>query len=91
MPFAVLVKNKYSLASLKVAAPRAEEGETGDLVDAFPAGGARARENDLSDELWLFLCDHLRDEAAEGEPKQIDLIEAQGADEGDGVPRHRGD
>jgi hypothetical protein len=35
--------------------------------------------------------DHLRDETAKGEAKEVDLIEAQGSDKGHRVPRHHGE
>ena len=50
---------------------------------------ACAREDDLSNELRFFLRNHLRDEAAEGESKEIDLFKAQRPDNGDCLPRHR--
>ena len=55
-----------------------------------PPAGSGAGEDELAHELRLLLRDHLRDEAAEREAEEIDLIEPQRADEGDGVPRHRG-
>jgi hypothetical protein len=48
---------------------------------------ACAREDDLPNELRFFLRNHLRDEAAEGESKEIDLFKAQRPDKGDCVPR----
>jgi hypothetical protein len=69
----------------------ATDGESSDLVDAFASGGARAGENHLPDEVRFLVGDHLSHEAAQRESKEIDLIESQGPDEGNGVPRHRGD
>jgi hypothetical protein len=66
------------------------EGDPRHLVDPLAAGRSGAREDDLADELRLFLRDHLRDEAAQREAEEIDLIEPQRADEGDGVARHGG-
>jgi hypothetical protein len=48
---------------------------------------ACAREDDLSNELRSFLRNHLRDEAAEGESKEIDLFKVQRPGKGDCVPR----
>src|SRR5205814_4963124 len=41
------------------------------------------------DQLRLIAGDHLGDHAAHGEPVKIDLVEAEGADERDGVVGHR--
>src|SRR6266566_9142474 len=68
---------------------RVTDGERSNFVDALTSGRTRARENDLSNESRFFLCNHLRDEAAHGKSKQIDLIEAQRPDKGDCVARHR--
>ena len=65
-----------------------EVGDAGHLVDAFAARGAGSGEDHLAHELRLLLRDHLGDHAAHREPEQVDLIEAEGADEGDGVARH---
>jgi hypothetical protein len=46
-------------------------------------------EDDLANELRFLLRDDLRDEAAQGEAKEIDLLEAQRTDKGHSVPRHR--
>jgi hypothetical protein len=54
----------------------------------WPPRGAGSGEDHLAHELRLLLRDHLGDHAAHGEPEQVDLIQAQGADEGDGVPGH---
>jgi hypothetical protein len=48
--------------------------ERRDLVDAFPSGGARPREDDLPDELGFLQGDHLRHETAERESEEIDLL-----------------
>lgn len=64
-------------------------GHKTDTVDAYPSGRARPGEDDASNELRLFLCNHLRDHAAEGEPDEVDLFEAERSDECDCVPRHR--
>ena len=66
-------------------------GDPCHLVDALAAGRSGAGEDELADELRLVLRDHLRDEAAQREAEQIDLIEPERPDEGDGVARHRGD
>src|SRR5206468_8010223 len=70
--------------------PRAD-GDRRDNVDALAAGRPGAGEHELAHELRLVLRDHLRDEAAQREAEQVDLIEAQRADDADGVARHRGD
>ena len=53
-----------------------------------PPGGAGSGEDHLAHELRLLLRDHLGDHAAHREPEQVDLVEAEGTDEGDGVARH---
>src|SRR6266516_37787 len=68
---------------------RVTDADRSHPVDAFASGRTRARENDLSHELRFFLRNHLRDEAAHGKSKQIDLIEAKPPDKGDRVARHR--
>src|SRR5207249_138291 len=65
------------------------DGQRRHLVDARAPGWPGAREDDLPDQLRLFLRDHLRDETAKGEAKQVDLSKTEGPDEGDCVPRHR--
>jgi hypothetical protein len=65
-----------------------EVGDSGHLLDAFAARGAGSSDDHLAHEPRLLLPDHLGDHAAHGEPEQVDLIEAEGADEGDGVARH---
>src|SRR5438552_583896 len=47
------------------------DGERSHVVDAFPSGRTRARENDLANELRFFLRNHLRNETAHGKSKQI--------------------
>jgi hypothetical protein len=59
-----------------------------DLLDAAAAGGTRAGQNDPADELGVLEGDHLRDSAAEREAQEVDLVVAEGADEGDGVGGH---
>ena len=65
-----------------------EVGDAGHLVDAGAARRAGSGEDHLAHELRLLLRDDLGDHAAHGEPEEVDLIEAEGTDEGDGVPRH---
>jgi hypothetical protein len=65
-----------------------EVGDPGDLVDAFAPGRAGSGDDHLAHELRLLVRDHLGDHAAHGEPEQVDLIEAEGPDEGHGVARH---
>jgi len=78
--------------------PRIAQGERGfdvrggrdpvDLLDAATAGGTRAGKNDPADELGPLEGDHLRDSPAEREAEEVDLVVAEGADEGDGVGGH---
>ena len=65
-----------------------EVGDAGHLVDALAPRGAGSGEDHLAHELRLLVRDHLGDHAAHGEPEQVDLIEAEGTDEGDGVAGH---
>ena len=65
-----------------------EVGDAGHLVDAIAARGAGSGEDHLAHEPRLLLRDHLGDHAAHREPEQVDLIEAEGADEGHRVVRH---
>ena len=65
-----------------------EVGDAGHLVDAFAPRRASSGEDHLAHELRLLLGDHLGDHAAHGEPEQVDLIQAEGTDEGDGVAGH---
>jgi hypothetical protein len=53
-----------------------------------PPRGAGSGDDHLAHEPRLLLRDHLGDHAAHREPEQVDLIEAEGPDEGHGVPRH---
>src|SRR5437660_8522392 len=48
---------------------RVMDGERSHPVDAFASSRTRARANDLSHELRLFLRNHLPDEAAPGQSK----------------------
>ena len=66
-----------------------EVRDPGDLVDAFAAGGASAAQNDLADQTRVLLCHHLRDHPSERETEQVNLVEAESADERDGVIGHR--
>src|SRR5918993_4995237 len=50
--------------------------------------GAGSGDDHRAHELRLSLRNYLGDHAAQGEPEQVDLSEAEGADEGDGVPCH---
>ena len=52
-------------------------------------GGAGAREDELADELRVPEGQRLGDHAAQGEREDVDRVEAQGLDEGDGVLGHR--
>ena len=65
-----------------------EVGDAGHLVDAFAPRGAGSGDDHLAHEPRLLLRDHLGDHAAHREPEQVDLIEAEGTDEGHGVARH---
>src|SRR5215212_8934792 len=60
-----------------------------DLLHALATGRASAREDQLADQLWLVLGNHLGDHAAHGKSVKIDLLETQRADERDGVLGHR--
>ncbi len=66
-----------------------EMRDPGHVLDALAAGGPRAREDQLADELRFVLSDHLGDHAAHGEAEEVDLVQTQRPDEGDGVLRHR--
>jgi hypothetical protein len=66
-----------------------EVGDAGHLLDAFAARGAGSGDDHLAHELRLLLRDHLGDHAAHREPEQVDLIQAEGTDEADGVARPR--
>ena len=63
--------------------------EAGHLRDPHAAGGAGAGEDDLADELRFVRGDQLGDHAAHREAEEVDLLETQRPDEGDGVVRHR--
>ena len=52
------------------------ETHTGHLADAFAAGGARARDDHLADELRLHQHDFLRDHAAHREPEEVQLLDS---------------
>ena len=65
--------------------------DPGHFVDALAAGGPGAGEDQLADQLRLVLGDHLGDHAAHREAEEVDLVQAQRADEGDGVGGHRRD
>ena len=58
------------------------------LVDAAATARPSPGEDHPSDQLGLLQGDHLGDSAAEGEPEEIDLFQAHGADEGDGIGAH---
>ena len=90
LPWAVLVKKRSSLGSLKVAyrVECVEVGQFRHVDDAFASGGSRPRENDLAHQCRLLLRDHLRDESAERKPEKVDLVESQRADERDSVLCH---
>jgi hypothetical protein len=62
--------------------------DLGDLIDANTAGRACAGEDHLPHELRFQLRDDLGNHAAERESEQVDLLESQRADEGDGVACH---
>jgi hypothetical protein len=53
-----------------------------------PPCWAGSGEDHLAHQLRVLLRNHLGDHAAHGEPEEVDLIEAEGANEGDGVPGH---
>ncbi len=63
----------------------------GDLVDAAAALGAGAGEDDPSHEIGCLEQHHLGHAAAEREPEEVDLFEAHGPDERNGVAAHRVD
>src|SRR5512132_3341456 len=70
---------------------RLEVGDAGDLedlVDAFAAAWAGAGEDHPPNEVGGLQGDHLGDPATEREPEQADLLEADSADERDGVAAH---
>ncbi len=54
-----------------------------------PSGGAGAREDDSAHQLRFLGRDDLGDEAAHRQAEQVDLFEAQGADEQHRVAGHR--
>jgi hypothetical protein len=58
------------------------------LVDAFAARRAGAGEDHLAHESRLLLRDDLGDHAAHREPEEVDLVQAESADEGDRILRH---
>jgi hypothetical protein len=89
-PFGVLVKKRNLLGVLagEQSSRGVEVGDAGHLVDAFAARRAGSGDDHLAHELRLLLRNHLGDHAAHGQPEEVDVIEAEGADEGDGVPRH---
>ena len=66
-----------------------EVRDPGDAGDALAAGGTGAGEDDPADELRFVGGDQLGDHAAHREPEEVDLLEAEGPDERDGVLRHR--
>ena len=76
-----------------LAAEEAAEGvelrDPDDLLHALASGRAGAGEDQLADELRLLLRDYLGDHAAHREAVKVDLVEAERADEGDGVLGHR--
>src|SRR2546427_7676254 len=63
--------------------------DRGHLLDALASGRTRAREDQPADELRFVLHDHLGDHAAHGEGEEVNLVETQRPDEGNGVLRHR--
>src|SRR5436305_2811164 len=65
------------------------DGERSYVVDAFPSGRTRARENDLAYELRVFLHNRLRNETAHGVSAQIVLVETQRLHKGDRVAADR--
>src|SRR5205823_11231053 len=56
---------------------------------AFASGGPRTGQDDFADEVRLVRRDQLGDHPSHGETEQVDLLQAERPDEGDGVPRHR--
>ena len=58
------------------------------LVDTFATRRPRAGQNELSHQVRCFQRDILRHKSAEGKAEQIDLLEAQRADQGNRIPRH---
>jgi hypothetical protein len=89
-PFGVLVKKRNCLGSRRVEQPSrgVEVGDAGHLLDALAPRRAGSGEDHPPHQLRLLLRDHLGDHAAQREPEEVDLIEAEGTDEGHGVPRH---
>lgn len=92
LPLSVRVKNRNSLGSLKVsvALMLSRIVPESNLADADTTGRSGTREDDLANELRFLLRDHLRDEAAQRESKEINLIEPQGTDKGDRIVGHGG-
>ena len=58
------------------------------LVDTFAARRPRAGQNELSHQVRCFQRDVLRHKSAERKAEQIDLLEAERADQGNRIPRH---
>ncbi len=63
--------------------------DPGDLVDVLAAGRAGPGEDQLADQVGVLDHECLGDHAAEGEGEDVDLVEAERADEGVGVVGHR--
>ena len=61
------------------------------IADAYTPGRSGSGEHDPADEFGAGLRDRLRDEAAQRKAEKVDLREAKGLDERDGVLRHVGD
>src|SRR6266536_722248 len=88
-PLGVLVKKRYDSGMLERQAglDHVADGHRRHFVDARASGRPGACEDDLPQQLRLLQRDRLRDETAKGEAKQVDLVEAQGLDEGYRIPR----
>ena len=91
LPVALRLKNRNSFGSdrVRVARRMSQYVIAGDLVDVLPAGRAGPGEDQLADEIRVLGHECLGDHAAEGEGEDVDLVEAERADEGVGVVGHR--
>ena len=90
-PFAVRVKKRNCFGSWRVSSPRTVsrcESRVTLLMPSPPAGPVPARIS-LRTSCGSSLRDHLGDHAAHREAEEVDLLEAERPDEGDGVVRHR--
>ena len=65
-----------------------DDGDLRDLVDTATTLGSGAGQHHPADEVGRLQCYDLSDTATEREPEQVDLLEPQRADEGDGVAPH---